>query len=82
MEIPFTNFPKLFETLGDFLYKLEELRENRHNTNKFFEIFDALFAEGNQDGYDGALAAYNKIVDALYFNRRARECLGGSPRLR
>jgi len=73
---PDSNLPLLFDRVGHFLYQFEELRRLRSKPEEFFVKFDGFVSMHSPSDFDNALAAFNEIVDTIYYGRAARGCHG------
>jgi hypothetical protein len=84
MEKYLPNFPLLFDKIGGFLVAFNKLRETRLKLSPadFAEEFDKLVNPRSPSSADEALAAFNEIVDTVYYDRASGGCLGGSTKIR
>lgn len=78
------DFPELFEKIGYFLVKINELEKRRSKlspTELAAEV-DALVKRSSPSPAEEALHAWDEIVETMYPDRLSRGCLGGSPKIR
>jgi len=83
MESNLPNFPLLFEKISAFFILFNKLREARlKSPAEFAAEFDKLVKPSSPSSADEAFAAWETIVDTVYYDRAARECVGGSTKMR
>jgi hypothetical protein len=76
----YLDFPLLFERVGNFLYALRELREQKPTSTKILEKYAELVQGSSPSPLDDAIAAFDGITNTIYSSRR--ECLGAGPLMR